>query len=264
MRTEVEFSIVHLSDAHLFADPTQEVYGTKPSLNLKAAVHCINAIRPRPSLCVYTGDAVSEECETAYVRFKEQMQYLSIPVHYAVGNHDDRKSLRRYLLDESMPTDDPYYYCFQQSEWRMVVLDTAKPGKIWGSIGEEQLEWLDRLLQKCEPTLVFMHHHAVSVGVSWLDEVMLKNPGPLLSILQRAGCIKAILFGHIHFECHIQHAGLHFMSVPSLSFQLGEVNWAEKSVSLPPGFRLITIKGDEVRSVVHRLTDYELAISEKR
>ena len=258
MATDSEFSIVHFSDAHLYGDPTHEIYGVNPAFNLRVAIRSINTIRPRPALCLYTGDSVSEQTEAAYRLFKAEMESLSLPVYYAVGNHDDRKSLRSHLLNEAQPTDDPYYYCFHQSGWRLIVLDTAEPGKVWGSIGDEQLTWLNQLLQDREPTLVFMHHHPLAVGVSWMDELMLKNADPLLQILQRSGCVEAVFFGHIHFECHLRYAGLHFMSVPALSFQFGEGPWTQKSVSLPAGFRLITIRGHGLRTVVHRLTAEEL------
>ncbi len=254
MTTDSEFSIVHFSDAHLFGDPTHEIYGVQPALSLRAAVRSVNTIRPRPSLCIYTGDAVSEETEAAYQLFKAQMEALCLPVYYAVGNHDDRKSLRRHLLNQAQPTDGPYYYFFRQSGWRLIVLDTAEPGQVWGTIEDEQLQWLNQLLQDREPTLVFMHHHPVAVGVSWMDALMLKNADPLLQILQRSQCVEAVFFGHVHFECHIHYAGIHFMSVPALSFQFGEGHWAEKSVWLPAGFRLITIGGQGLRTVVHRLT----------
>ena len=258
MTAESEFSIVHFSDAHLFADPAHVIYGVEPARALKAAIASINAIRPRPDLCIYTGDSVSEQTEAAYLLFKAQMETVGPPVHFAVGNHDDRGSLRRHLLNQEQPDGDPYCYCLHRSGWRLVVLDTSCPGEVWGSMEEEQLQWLDRLLRERQPTLVFMHHHPLATGVSWMDALMLKNADRLLEILKGSQCVEAVFFGHIHFECHLHYAGIHFMSVPAISFQFGEGPWSEKSVSLPGGYRVISLGEQGLRTVVHRLTAGEL------
>ena len=258
MTADSEFSIVHFSDAHLFGDPTHVIYGVKPTRSLKAAIDSINSILPRPNLCIYTGDSVSEQTESAYVLFKAQMEALDAPVHYAIGNHDDRGSLRRHMLNQEQPSDDPYYYCLHQSGWRLVVLDTARPGEVWGRMDEEQLQWLEQLLQERQPTLVFMHHHPLTIGIPWMDELMLRNADPLLEILKGSQCVEAVFFGHIHFECHLRYAGIHFMSVPAISFQFGEGPWSERSVSLPGGYRVISLGEQGLRTVVHRLTDDEL------
>jgi len=258
MVTSNNFSIVQLSDAHVYEEENHEVYGVIPAAHLKAAVHCINSIRPLPSLCVYTGDAVSTETEQAYLLFKEQIQLLKMPVHYAMGNHDNRMLLRRQLLNELETSDGPYYYSFPQAGWRIVVLDTSVPGEVWGQIDKEQLIWLEKLLNNDMPTFIFMHHHPVPVGVQWIDNLMLKKPDHLIKILQQAGCVHSVFFGHIHFECHIEAQELQFMSVPAISFQFSEIPHTKKIASNPPGFRLIQVTTDTVRSTVHRLTNEEL------
>ena len=258
MTADSEFSIVHFSDAHLFGDPAHVIYGIQPARALKATIGSINAVRPRPALCIYTGDSVSEQTEAAYLLFKARMEALGPPVHYAVGNHDDRASLRRHLLNQERPGGDPYYYCLHRSGWRLVVLDTSRPGEVWGRMEEEQLQWLEQLLRDRQPTLVFMHHHPLAIGVSWMDELMLRNADPLLEILEGSQCVEAVFFGHIHFECHFRYAGIHFMSVPAVSFQFGEAPWSERSVSLPGGFRVISLGDRGLRTVVHRLTADEL------
>ena len=258
MVTINNFSIVQLSDAHVYEEESHEVYGVVPIANLKAAVHSINSIRPLPSLCIYTGDAVSIKSEKAYLLFKEQIQLLKIPVHYAMGNHDNRMLLRRQLLNESEISDGPYYYAIHQAGWRIVILDTSVPGEVWGQINKQQLIWLEEILRDDMPTFIFMHHHPVPVGVPWIDNLMLKKPDQLIKILQQAGCVHSVFFGHIHFECHIEVQNLQFMSVPSISFQFSEIPHKKKIASNPPGFRLIQVNTNIVRSIVHRLTYEEL------
>ncbi len=68
----------------------------------------------------------------------------------------------------------------------------------------------------------------------------------------------SVVSGHIHFECHIEVQNLQFMSFPSISFQFSEMPHTKKIASNPPGFRLIQVNTNIVRSIVHRLTYEEL------
>jgi Icc protein len=249
------FYFVHMSDAHIPGESSQEVHGVRPAQNLRAAVQCINSLSPPPNFCIHTGDSVSEETEKAYLLFKAELASLKMPIYFSIGNHDDRASFRRFVLTDPSPDDSPYYYDFELQGWHVIVLDSSDPGKISGKIDNSQLRWLERALQhhSDQPTLVFLHHHPLPLGIPWLDTLMLQDSGHLIELLQRAPWVRRVFFGHVHHECHLNLNNLHFTSVPALSFQFGETAWSEKFSSLPPGFRLVHVQGEMIRTLVHRL-----------
>jgi Icc protein len=252
-----QFYFLQLSDAHVYGDFDREGHAVKPALHLRTAVGYINSLEPAPAFCVYTGDSVAEDTDSAYLLFKKELEALKTQIYFAIGNHDDRKMFRKHVLADPAPSDAPYYYDFQKEGWHFVVLDTSDPGKITGIIDREQLHWLGQVLNDPlrRPTVVFLHHPPLKLGIPWLDELMLQDPTPLLDILQGAPWIRWVFFGHVHHECHIRFQGLHFTSVPALSYQFGETRWAEKFVRLPPGFRFVHIDGEHIRTAVHRLAE---------
>jgi Icc protein len=249
------FYFVHMSDAHILGESSQEVHGVRPAHNLRAAVQYINSLNPAPGFCIHTGDSVAEESEKAYLLFKEELASLKIPTYFAIGNHDNRASFRKFVLTDPFPDDAPYYYDFELQGWHVVVLDSSDPNKISGTIDNAQLLWLERALQHhpTQPTFVFLHHHPLPLGIPWLDELMLQDPAPLIEVLRRAPWVRRVFFGHVHHECHLSLDNLHFTSVPALSFQFSETAGTERFSSLPPGFRLVHVQGERIRTLVHRL-----------
>jgi Icc protein len=249
------FYFVHISDAHVLGEPSQEIHGVRPAHNLRAAVQCINSLNPPPDFCIHTGDSVSEESEKAYLLFKEELASLKIPTYFAIGNHDNRASFRKLVLNDPFPDEGPYYYDFELQGWHFVVLDSSDPGNISGRIDTAQLLWLEQALQHHpnQPTFVFLHHHPLPLRNPWLDELMLQDSAPLIDVLRRAPEVRGVFFGHVHHECHLSLDNLHFASVPALSFQFSEIAGSEKFSSLPPGFRLVHVQGEMIRTLVHRL-----------
>jgi Icc protein len=249
------FYFVHMSDAHVLGEPSQEIHGVRPARNLRAAVQYINSLNPPPKFCIHTGDSVSEESDKAYRLFTKELASLKIPTYFALGNHDNRMSFRKFVLTAPVPDDAPYYYDFQLQGWHFVVLDSSDPGNISGRIDDAQLLWLEQTLQHYpnQPTFVFLHHHPVPLGIPWLDELMLQDSPPLIGLLRRAPGVRGVFFGHVHHQCHLSLDNLQFASVPALSFQFSEIAGTEKFSSLPPGFRLVQIQGEMIRTLVHRL-----------
>jgi 3',5'-cyclic-AMP phosphodiesterase len=248
------FYFVHMSDAHVLGEPSQEIHGVRPAYNLRAAVQYINSLNPRPDFCIHTGDSVSEESEKAYLLFKEELASLKIPTYFAIGNHDDRASFRKLVLT-ALPDDAPYYYDFELQGWHFVVLDSSDRGQVSGRIDNAQLLWLEQALQQHprQPTFVFLHHHPLPLGIPWLDELMLQDSARLIEVLRRAPWVRRVFFGHVHHECHLSLDNLHFAAVPALSFQFSEIAETEKFSSLPPGFRLVHVQGEMIRTLVYRL-----------
>ena len=98
---------MHMSDAHVLGEPFQEIHGVRPAHNLRVAVQCINSLNPPPDFCIHTGDSVSEESEKAYLLFKEELGSLKIPTYFAIGNHDNRTSFRKFVLTDRLQTTHP-------------------------------------------------------------------------------------------------------------------------------------------------------------
>ncbi|WP_338060133.1 hypothetical protein [Streptomyces fulvoviolaceus] len=86
--------------------------------------------------------------------------------------------------------------------WRFVTLDSLVPGKVYGRIGEVQLDWLRGALEAPAPrgTVLAFHHPPVSLDVSASQPFFgLRNPGELAEAI-RGSDVRVILTGHFHLQ----------------------------------------------------------------
>src|SRR3954452_3657360 len=140
-----EVGLAHLSDPHLRSGPL----GSAPAHGLHLALARVLALDPRPDRVVITGDLADRGDAESYAQLAGLLERYPLPVHLATGNHDDRAALESafggtpHLGDRSRDVVD--------GDATLVVLDSLddRPGTdhVSGWLGEEQLAWLDDVLQ---------------------------------------------------------------------------------------------------------------------
>ncbi len=129
-----------------------------------------------------------------------------MPVHVGFGNHDyavpqvsrdaSHELFRRKL--EVKP-----YYAVDHKGWKFIHVnnflgrtwDAAHPGfnRKRGSLGEEQLNWLEAQLSERKPTFVFVHY-----PLSVIEPVEVADLG-LHTLLKRyASTVQRVISGHWH------------------------------------------------------------------
>lgn len=177
-----------LADTHLIDEyyegpegnplDTKSVYWTYDHASI--ARDQLAALDPVPELAVIAGDVAHDypseewdfyfEHETRFDLARQLVDSFPMPVHLALGNHDyDVPSVSREFTHELLAEKwdiDPYY-AVDHRGWKFVMVnnflgdtwDPESPGydKEFGSLGAEQLDWLQGQLEQELPTVVVLH-----------------------------------------------------------------------------------------------------------
>jgi Icc protein len=246
------FLLVQLSDPHIGADWG----GPDPVARLAAAVETVRGLSQSPDAVLISGDLADNGADTEYQQLQDLVAPLEAPVYVLAGNHDDRSALRRAF---DVPGTDGGFvqYATDLGPLRLVLLDTTRPGADAGELDAERLDWLDAELtaNPDTPTLVAMHHPALSTGMPAMDEIGLPidDRRALARIVERHPQVRRLVGGHIHRTITADLAGRAVLAAPStyvqlrLDFAMDEIEVADE----PAGFAVHSlINGDLVSHVM--------------
>src|SRR5574337_330283 len=137
-------SFLHISDLHILGEEERRQYGVDTGAILRQAVPLMNALRP--DFIVASGDLISDESEESYRRLRALLAPVEAPVHFLMGNHDDRAAFRRVFRPEVRASADPVCEAFERGGVRFLLVDSVLPGKTEGRLAGEQLHWLEAAL----------------------------------------------------------------------------------------------------------------------
>lgn len=191
--------------------------------SLQRAVAHLAALDPRPDVVLITGDMTVDSTPEEYAGLKEALAGLPIPYFLIPGNHDDRERLRATFPEAAMLRQDPdfIHYTVEDYPLRLIGLDTLVPGKVGGELCEARLSWLEARL--CEapdrPTVIFMHHPPLAVGIPGFDGIACENGEGLGRILDRHVQVEAVLCGHVHRPISLCWHGTAVHITPSTVYQ---------------------------------------------
>ena len=230
--------LVQISDTHLLSETHLESHGVNPYHNLERVISHVSRLNPPPVFVIFTGDLISDDNPQSYGHFRQLANRLTIPVYFAMGNHDLRQPFRRIVLEEAAPGPEPYFYAFDAAGYRFVVLDSVVEGQVAGELDATQLAWLENTLAggSQQRTVLFMHHPPIPTGVAWLDADPFGNAGDFLDVLAAHRQVQRVFFGHVHMPIQITERGIQFSSVPSSAYQFGDTVTAAKVWSGSPGY----------------------------
>jgi plastocyanin len=213
------FNFVQISDSHIgFNKPANEnVIGT-----LQEAVARINALHAPPAFLIHTGDishlskpeefdAVDQILKTAKVG-----QTYFVPGEHDVLGDNGKQYLERY----GRQTKGDGWFSFDQKGVHFIGLVNVmnlKAGGL-GSLGNEQLEWLEKdvkRLSSSTPIVVFAH---VPLWVVYQDWGWGTEDGErALGFLKRFGSV-TVLNGHIHQTMQKVEGNITFHTAMSTAF----------------------------------------------
>lgn len=244
---------VHVSDLHILAEEGRRQYGVETAALLRQAVPLVNGLRP--DFLIASGDLISDASEDSYRRLRSLLLPVEAPIHFLMGNHDDRAAFRRVFRPAETPSAEPVCEAFDQAGTRFLLLDSLLPGKEEGRLGASQLQWLDAELAAAprRPTWVFLHHQPLPIYIRWLDVLGLQDQDAFLSILSRHPQVEAVGYGHVHQVRRWRFGGALFLSVPALAFQFSPLSQEPEVTLKTPGFRRVEISGGTHRSWLHFL-----------
>jgi 3',5'-cyclic AMP phosphodiesterase CpdA len=196
--------IAHVSDTH---------FGGPPDARARAEriLSHLDAMDPRPDVLLVSGDIADHGAAEEYAEARAVLDAWPGPRALVTGNHDVRSEFVRGLLDRE--ADGPVLFALEDPRFRLLVLDSlvdAVDGQRQdhGVVGADQLDWLDaRLAEDGRPAFVTLHHPPVDIGLELMAPILLRDPGPLASVIAKHPHVVATLVGHAHTACATSFAG---------------------------------------------------------
>lgn len=214
-----------LADSHIAADKEAVLREVKMADHLAKVWEEVRAAKPAGMLL--HGDVAVLKGEAGDYKTVAELLIpagkAEMPMHFMLGNHDDRDEFREVLKGQSAsPIESKHVAFLEAGPVNWFLLDSLdKPNVTPGVLGEEQLKWLAAALDKHadKPALISVHHHPV-----WpKNDPNFKNGGitdtvPLFEILEPRKHVKAVFFGHTHDWAIAQHEGIHLVNLPPVAY----------------------------------------------
>ncbi len=220
-----------VSDIHLAADRTLRARDINMTEHFESVSRELTALPKRPAGVFITGDCAynsGQKGDYAVVaELLKPIREAQMPVHLALGNHDDRERFWEAFEEEKAakrPLADKQMGLLRTSRANWFVLDTLeKTLSTPGSLGPEQLQWLAGALDanKNKPALILAHHNPYFSGGS----MGLKDTEALFEILRPRKQVKAYIYGHTHtWKVQPDTSGIHLVNLPPVAyvFQKGD------------------------------------------
>jgi 3',5'-cyclic-AMP phosphodiesterase len=234
------------SDIHIAADPALVARKINMTDHLKRVSEEVLALAKRPAGVFITGDCAYNSGQLAdYAHVTELLEPIrkdKMPVHLALGNHDNRERFWEALKQEKAaqrPLADRQVALLKTPRANWFVLDSLETTlSTPGLLGQEQLDWLSRTLDDNadKPALVLLHHNpGVMAAVGGL-----KDSEALFDIIRPRKQVKAYIFGHTHFWNVTQDpSGIHLINLPPVAYVFLE--------GQPAGWVHATLEADGMR-----------------
>ncbi|HLJ54297.1 MAG TPA: metallophosphoesterase, partial [Chthonomonadaceae bacterium] len=189
---------------------------------LQAAVDRINALPQRPAFLLHTGDLSHLSDPHEFDTVDQVLRGAKVGGIFTVpGEHDvlDEKGTR-YLERYGKAARGRGWYSFQKNGVHFIALVNVTPVKFegLGSLGPEQLEWLEqdvKRLPSSTPIVVFAHVPLWAVYPKWGWGTA--DGEQALSHLRRFGSV-TVLNGHIHQTMQKIEGAVTFHTATSTAF----------------------------------------------
>ena len=239
-------TIAHLSDTHLQGPGD-------PLRHLERALEVLTTWNVRCDAWVLSGDLSDDGSPESYRQLRtlvsDAAATAGVRVVWANGNHDDRPTFRRELLDAE--GDHPVNLEHDLDGLRLLVLDSNVTGRSWGEVAPESLAWLaNRLDTRARLGTVLVVHHPpipqpqTAANVLW----PLRNPDALAREVAGSD-VRVILSGHVHQPSYGTLAGLPVVTAPALAYSQDlTVGRDQRGQDAHQGFALVDLYDDQVVS----------------
>lgn len=260
-----EAKLIWLSDLHFEAEGL--VQGHDPRRRLEAAIDHINAHYAGADLCLITGDMVETATAQNYRDLRRRLERLCLPWVPMTGNHDARELFLEHLhlpLPGAVHSTEGFMlhstvqpgfaqYAIDLPDVHLICLDSLWEGHDAGELCAERLNWLESRLQEQpdKPTLLFLHHPPIDLGLPMLDPDKLSNGQALMALLARYPQVRQVCCGHVHRPVTAQLGGIGITSLRAVLYQAPAPipAWDWDSFTPPreaPELGVITVQNDQI------------------
>ena len=222
------FTFLQISDSHMgFDKPANpNAKGT-----LEEAIGRIRALPAKPAFMIHTGDITHLSRESEFDDAEKIIGQAKLDVHYVPGEHDIvDPDIKLYKERYGRGTKGSGYYSFDANGVHfmgLVNVANLKGGGM-GSLGDEQLEWIEDDLKgrsASTPIVVFAHIPLWAVYPQWGWGT--EDSARALGYLKRFGSV-TVLNGHIHQVVKKVEGRMTFHTAMSTAFPQPEPGKAPK------------------------------------
>lgn len=233
--------ILQFTDTHLYGSASESLRGIETLPALKRALACARMRDWPVDAMLVTGDIVQDD-PGGYAHFRRLFADFGVPVLCVPGNHDDFGAMRRELNGKPFVLGG----FVDMGAWRIVLLDSCKPGSAGGQLSATALGELERALASASQrnVLVCLHHHPVPMCSRWLDQVGLENADEFFAALEKHRNVRAVTWGHVHQTFDALRKGVRLLATPSTCAQFLPRSDGFAVDSRPPAYRTFELKAD--------------------
>ena len=187
------FVVAQISDSHLFSDIEQCHHEVNVYQNLLIVLHEL-AENSAIDCIVFTGDLTQDHTEGSYQRFCQAVAVseLKVPIYYLAGNHDEPELMNKQLSEAPFSNQRVI-----ESEHWQIILVNSKTATPKGKVNQQELTWLQEVINPQKSQLLMMHHHPVNVGY-YIDQCHLQDKPSFWQVINKNYSIQMIACGHIH------------------------------------------------------------------
>jgi Icc protein len=238
--------IAQITDAHF--GPPGETYwgGYEAGGPTSAVVERLNALCPRPDLVLFTGDLTEEPGAEAYASAGAVLARLDLPLAAIPGNHDERTAFRATFAAIGAEVGEGEFLQLDiaAGPFRLLGLDTVEDARApAGLLCERRLDWVATRLEETPqtPTLIFMHHPPLAIGIEGIDAIACGNGERLAKIVEGHAQVRRVLCGHVHRSVQAEWAGTHLSVCPAIAWEIGlgyRASGGSPHLRASPGFQL--------------------------
>ncbi|MBR0471607.1 MAG: metallophosphoesterase [Methanosphaera sp.] len=224
--------IVHMSDLHIgFANFREDI--------LLNTINKINKLNPEA--VVISGDITDNGYYREFVKVKEYLDLLIPPTIVIPGNHDARNigdEVFEEIIGDRYSTLD-----LEESNIKIIGLDSSEPDLDHGKIGRLQKRFLEREIKDAEDRNMFIiitvHHHIISIPNTGRERNVLSDAGDILLLLLNNN-VNLVLSGHKHVP--------HVWKMNNTIFSTaGTVSSMKLRGNTHPSYNIIDINDDKVQ-----------------
>lgn len=187
-------NIVQITDLHLLADESAQLYDVNTGHSLDAVLSAIKQLIPQPQMCIATGDLAEDGTVQTYRLLEQKLKKLNMPCFMLPGNHDNTVNMADVFINDQIRFEESASI----GQWGFKFLNSQVAGQSHGFLSEDQLYKLDDYLtQNIDRNILLALHHP-SFEVCPMQGCQLKNQDQLHELLAKHNNVKVIIAGHTH------------------------------------------------------------------
>ena len=247
--------VIQVTDPHLFADADGRLRGVPTRSAFEEVLEHVEERHGDADRLIVTGDLAEDRRRETYDTLRQRLSSWGERARVVPGNHDVPGDVGSAFRDMFRIDAPKLAFVDTNTDWALVGLDSHVDGQDAGQIGEAQLDWLDDVLLSLagRSIVLFVHHPPVPIGTGWLDAMGLSDADALCRVLRRHREVRAIFHGHTHQESHVKLDDIDVYGAPSTAFQFEPGTSAPRTEDIPPGYRVIDLEPDGVKTRVVRM-----------